>query len=60
MTCTNCGISITGRGKTMLCQRHASTSTGAKFFRMLAEHNRRHSQAQSGLRKMATILKGLP
>ena len=58
MLCLRCGVSITGRGITGLCQPCASRPAGANFFRLLRKLARRHRD--SGIRKLKTILKGLP
>ena len=58
MTCLRYGTPITGRGTTGMCQKCASRPAGATFFRLLRKLALRHRD--TGLRKLKTILKGLP
>ena len=58
MTCLRCGISITGRGTTGMCQPCSARPAGATFFRLLRKLALRNRD--TGLRKLKTILKGLP
>jgi hypothetical protein len=58
MTCLRCHTPITGRGSTGMCQKCAARPAGATFFRLLRKLALRRRDV--GIRKLKTILKGLP
>lgn len=66
MTCARCPRTLSNdpyavaRRKTPLCQRCASMKQGSMIRRMQARMAIRAAVRRTGLRKIATILKGLP